>query len=38
MLFDGFVEPADGCVRPDLGRPGLGVAFKRADAEQFAAR
>jgi L-alanine-DL-glutamate epimerase-like enolase superfamily enzyme len=37
MLFDGFLEPVDGCVRPDLSRPGLGVEFKRADAERFAA-
>jgi L-alanine-DL-glutamate epimerase-like enolase superfamily enzyme len=35
MLFDGFIEPEHGSVRPDLGRPGLGVEFKRADAERW---
>ena len=37
MLFDGF-RPAekDGCMHPDYTRPGLGIEFKRQDAEQFA--
>ncbi|HEY4349341.1 MAG TPA: enolase C-terminal domain-like protein [Gaiellaceae bacterium] len=37
MLFDGFVEPENGAVRPDLARPGLGVELKRADVERYAA-
>lgn len=36
MLFDGFRRPERGRVRPDLGRPGLGLEFKGADAERFA--
>jgi L-alanine-DL-glutamate epimerase-like enolase superfamily enzyme len=37
MLFDGFLEPEGGAVRPDPERPGLGVELKRADAEEYAA-
>jgi L-alanine-DL-glutamate epimerase-like enolase superfamily enzyme len=37
MLFDGFVEPEDGLLRPDPSRPGLGVELRRVDAEAFAA-
>ena len=36
MLFDGAPTPRDGRIAPDPGRPGLGLAFKRADAERFA--
>ena len=36
MLFDGFVEPVDGQLKPDRSRPGLGLTFKRKDAEHFA--
>ena len=36
MLFDGAPMPKDGMIRPDLSRPGLGLEFKRGDAEQFA--
>lgn len=36
MLFDGAVEPIDGNLVPDLTRPGIGLDFKRRDAEQFA--
>jgi L-alanine-DL-glutamate epimerase-like enolase superfamily enzyme len=36
MLFDGFLEPVNGAVRPDLTRPGLGVELKRADAQRYA--
>ena len=35
MLFDGVLEPVDGALRPDPDRPGLGLDFKRSDAEQF---
>jgi L-alanine-DL-glutamate epimerase-like enolase superfamily enzyme len=37
MLFDGFLEPTCGKLRPDLERPGLGVELKRADAQRHAA-
>lgn len=35
MLFDGALDPAGGTLTPDLGRPGLGVEFRTADAEQY---
>jgi L-alanine-DL-glutamate epimerase-like enolase superfamily enzyme len=35
MLFDGALEPVDGCLRPDPQRPGLGLDLKRADAERW---
>ena len=35
MLFDGAPIPVGGAIRPDLNRPGLGLAFKRQDAEKF---
>jgi L-alanine-DL-glutamate epimerase-like enolase superfamily enzyme len=35
MLFDGALTPHDGALYPDLSRPGLGLAFKHADAERF---
>jgi L-alanine-DL-glutamate epimerase-like enolase superfamily enzyme len=35
MLFDGFQEPADGLLKADVSRPGLGVEFKQADARRF---
>jgi L-alanine-DL-glutamate epimerase-like enolase superfamily enzyme len=35
MLFEGTIEPADAALRPDPGRPGLGIAL-RPDAERFA--
>ncbi|MBV9481999.1 MAG: mandelate racemase [Acidobacteria bacterium] len=37
MFFDGVQQPVDGELRPDLSRPGLGLEFKRGDAEKFAA-
>jgi L-alanine-DL-glutamate epimerase-like enolase superfamily enzyme len=36
MLFDGATVPRDGLLFPDLRRPGLGLDFKRADAQRFA--
>src|SRR5439155_15162241 len=36
MLFDGFREPENGAVRPDLSRPGHGLGLKHADAERYA--
>jgi L-alanine-DL-glutamate epimerase-like enolase superfamily enzyme len=38
MLFDGALAPTDGALRPDLSRPGHGLAFKHADAERFRVR
>jgi L-alanine-DL-glutamate epimerase-like enolase superfamily enzyme len=35
-FFDGAATPADGVLRPDLTRPGLGLEFKRQDAARFA--
>jgi L-alanine-DL-glutamate epimerase-like enolase superfamily enzyme len=35
MLFDGALEPDGGRLRPDPGRPGLGLSL-RADADEFA--
>jgi len=36
MLFDGFISPVDGQLTPDRSRAGLGLTFKRKDAERFA--
>lgn len=36
MLFEGVPTPVDGMLRPDLDRPGLGLAFKHADAQRYA--
>jgi L-alanine-DL-glutamate epimerase-like enolase superfamily enzyme len=35
MLFDGVPEVHDGEIAPDFSRPGLGLVFKRSDAERF---
>jgi L-alanine-DL-glutamate epimerase-like enolase superfamily enzyme len=37
MLFDGVPEPVDGELRPDPGRPGLGVELKPMDVQRWAA-
>jgi L-alanine-DL-glutamate epimerase-like enolase superfamily enzyme len=37
MLFDGAIRPKDGRLHPDLSRPGMGLEFKKADAERYAA-
>jgi L-alanine-DL-glutamate epimerase-like enolase superfamily enzyme len=36
MLFDGVLTPIHGALQPDLSRPGLGLAFKHADAARYA--
>jgi L-alanine-DL-glutamate epimerase-like enolase superfamily enzyme len=36
LLFDGARRPADGMLEPDWSRPGLGLTFKRRDAERYA--
>ncbi len=35
MLFDGFRAATGGVMYPDLSRPGMGLEFKRADAERY---
>jgi L-alanine-DL-glutamate epimerase-like enolase superfamily enzyme len=37
LLFDGVLEPRDGCLRPDPGRPGLGIELKRSDVDRYRA-
>lgn len=37
MLFDGFISARDGRLEPDHSAPGLGLIFKRQDAQRFAA-
>jgi L-alanine-DL-glutamate epimerase-like enolase superfamily enzyme len=37
MLFDGAPIPHGGMIEPDFSRPGLGLEFKRKDAERYAA-
>lgn len=36
MLFEGTLNPEGGDLRPDPSRPGLGLEFKKADAERYA--
>ena len=35
LLFDGIPQPAGGELAPAADQPGLGVVFKRADAEAY---
>lgn len=35
LLFDGISPPVDGCLEPDLSRPGLGFNVKYADAKKY---
>ena len=35
LLFDGAIEPADGFLKPDLSRHGLGLELKPPDAAKF---
>lgn len=35
-FFDGAPDPVDGFLKPDLRRPGIGLEFKRQDAEEYA--
>lgn len=35
MIFDGAAKPVNGNLKPDLSRPGLGLALKRKDAQKF---
>jgi hypothetical protein len=36
MLFDGVLTRVHGALQADLSRPGLGLAFKHADAARYA--
>jgi L-alanine-DL-glutamate epimerase-like enolase superfamily enzyme len=36
LLFDGAPAPDGGWLRPDRGRPGLGLELRRADAARYA--
>jgi L-alanine-DL-glutamate epimerase-like enolase superfamily enzyme len=36
LLFDGFVEPVDGVLWPELDRTGHGLELKRSDAARYA--
>jgi L-alanine-DL-glutamate epimerase-like enolase superfamily enzyme len=38
MFFDGFLAPVGGELAPDTSRLGLGLTFKRQDAEHFLAK
>jgi L-alanine-DL-glutamate epimerase-like enolase superfamily enzyme len=35
LAFDGTLDPCDGALRPDPGRPGLGLEVKWADVERY---
>ena len=35
MFFDGFCEPVNGRMIPDLTRPGMGLELKESDANKF---
>jgi L-alanine-DL-glutamate epimerase-like enolase superfamily enzyme len=35
LLFAGALDPAGGTLRPDQGRPGLGLTLDRAAAEPY---
>ena len=35
MFFDGFCEPVNGLMSPDLSRPGMGLELKEQDARPF---
>lgn len=35
MFFDGFCEPQNGVMKPDLSRPGMGLDFKENDAAAY---
>lgn len=36
MFFEGAAKAVNGRLTPDLSRPGLGLEFKRADAQRYA--
>jgi L-alanine-DL-glutamate epimerase-like enolase superfamily enzyme len=36
MFFDGALIPVNGCMTPDLTRPGIGLELKESDAARYA--
>lgn len=36
LFFDGFLNPTEGALRPDLSRPGLGLELREKEAAQYA--
>jgi L-rhamnonate dehydratase len=34
MLFDGFCEPKNGVMTPNVSRPGMGLELKQANAKK----
>jgi L-alanine-DL-glutamate epimerase-like enolase superfamily enzyme len=36
LFFDGALTPVDGCLTPDLTRPGAGLELKEGDAARYA--
>jgi len=36
MFFDGYCEPRNGEMRPDLSRSGFGLTLRENDVAQFA--
>lgn len=36
LFFDGALTPQDGMLKPDRARPGHGLEFREADADQYA--
>lgn len=37
IFFDGFCEPVDGKMSPDLSRPGMGIELKENDVSKYKA-
>lgn len=35
IFFEGFCEPHNGIMHPDMARPGMGLTFKAKDAERY---
>jgi L-alanine-DL-glutamate epimerase-like enolase superfamily enzyme len=35
MLFEGVLQPLEGCLQPDPARPGLGLQLKSSDAQRW---
>jgi len=35
IFFDGFCEPVDGQMIPDLSRPGMGIELKEKDVNRY---
>lgn len=35
QLFDGFIDPVEGRLHPDMSRPGTGLELRQADIERY---